>query len=191
MTDPSKDFRYTIGDQTVEGYQITEVSRFQEKLWPDWLNSNQFMTIDGHPWITLNGEEEVPIPDLAWVVKDANGIMSLVDALDYENYVKVVPEPEYVPSLIAVPTEIHTQAVVPDKELLLEVKVAFEMLQMGNAEEALKALQATLSSRADWCECAPGQCEKLDMWGCREKSPLVKKPRKARKKATVKKGQDP
>jgi hypothetical protein len=143
------------------------------------------MTIDGQPWITLNGEEEVPIPDLAWVVKNADGIMSLVDALDYENYVKVVPN--VVPIIAAPSTEIDLRPgqisyASPDDDLLLEVKVAFEMLQMGNSDEALKALQATLSSRAEWCVCSPNQCEKLDPWGCREKSPLVKKPRKTRKK---------
>lgn len=118
--------------------------------------------------------------------QSAVGQISIVDALEFENYIKVVPN--YVPELIAPPTEIHTQTVVPDKELLLEVKVAFELLQMDQYDEALKNLRAILASRVEWCDCAPGICEKQDQWSCREKSPLVKKPHKPRKPRKPKDG---
>ena len=189
MADPSKDFRYKIGEVEVEGYQITESSRYQDKLWPDWLNSKDFMTVDGAPWITLQGKE-LRIPPLAWIVRDASGNRSIVEALDFENYVKVVPNVPPSVQLAAVPDlpvegpVIHS---VHDDELLLDVKVAFELLQLSQYDEALKVLRVALSSRAQWCNCSPGQCEKLDPWSCRDKSPLVKKPRKPRKKKPGKK----
>ncbi len=174
-----QDFRYTIGDETIEGYQITESSRYQEKLWPEWLDSRAFLTIDGQNWITINGEE-LPIPDLAWLVKHGDGRMSIVDAFEFENYVKVVPNPPPVQlEAVAVgdldvrPGAIVYQPSIND-EILPEVKGVFEMLQMGSHDEALKALQTMLSARVNWCSCSPGQCEKLEPWGCREQSPLVK-----------------
>ena len=181
MTDAAKDFRYTIGDKTVEAYQLTDSSRFQQALWPDWLDSRWFITIDGAPWFELNGQE-VPIPDLAWVARDSAGNMSFIDALEFENYVKVVPhvaevfEPTVEPgAAVAAPPAV-------DDTLLAEVKLAFGALQHGDSELALGILKSALTTRAVWCTCAPGQCEELDPWICREKSPLVKKPRKPRKK---------
>ncbi len=182
MTDPASDFRYTIGDKTIEGYQITEASRYQDKLWPEWLHSGDFLTIDGATYIDMAGEE-VPIPDLAWLVRDATGAMSVVDALEFENYVKVVPHvPETFDEPILVPgaTVPYAEMAAPiaDDTLLIDCKVVFAMLKIGSPEacqEALNHMTTMLSSKTSWCNCAPGQCEKLDVWGCREQSPLVKK----------------
>lgn len=181
MADPAKDFRYTIGDKTIEGYQITEASRYQDKLWPEWLHSRDFINVDGQTWIKIAGEE-LPVPELSWIVRDASGYMYIVDALEFENYVKVVPhvpetfdEPVMMAPVVG-PTEVHTQTVVPDDSLLLDCKVVFGMLKIGSPEasqEALKHMTTMLSSRTSWCSCAPGQCKKLDVWGCREQSPLV------------------
>ena len=176
MADPAKDFRYTIGDKTIEGYQITEASRYQDKLWPEWLDSRDFISVDGQNCIKIAGEK-LPLPDLSWIVRDATGHMSIVDALEFENYVKVVP-------LVAerfneIPADIPSAGMTmpaTDDGLLLDCKVVFGMLKIGSPEasqEALKHLTTMLSSRTKWCTCAPGQCQKLDVWGCREKSPLV------------------
>ena len=167
MTDPAKDFRYTIGDVTVEAYQITESSRFAQKLWPEWLDSRSFLTIDGAAWFVLDGKE-VEIPALAWIVRQPSGQLSFVDALDFENYAKVVPHVLEVfddASAAAVP------AAPVDDDLLAEVREAFEMLQMGEDESALKRLRDSRAARAGWCECAPGLCDKQDKWGCRQHSP--------------------
>ena len=179
MADPASDFRYTIGDKTIEGYQITEASRYQDKLWPEWLDSRDFITVDGQNWIKMAGEE-LPLPDLSWIVRDATGHMSIVDALEFENYVKVVP---YVPETfdeppVAPPIAGIAGIVAPatDDGLLLDCKVIFGMLKIGSPEasqEALKHMTTMLSSRTSWCNCAPGLCEELDVWGCREQSPLV------------------
>ena len=64
-----------------------------------------------------------------------------------------------------------------DDGLLLDCKVVYAMLKIGSPEacqEALKHMTTMLSSRTAWCNCAPGQCQKLDVWGCREQSPLVR-----------------
>lgn len=176
MTDGTTDFRYTIGDETVEGYQITESSRYQEKLWPEWLDSRAFLTIDGQNWIVINGEE-VRIPELAWIVKHGDGRMSIVDAFEFENAVKVVPNPPLaeiaVFPIVDKDKAYDIQPAIED-ELLIEVQGVFAMLKMGAHEDAIKALRGTLSSRVNWCTCSPGQCEKLEPWGCREQSPLVK-----------------
>lgn len=178
MTD--LDFRYTIGDIEVEAFQITETSRYQDKLWPDWMDSRQFLTVDGETWITL-GSEEIKIPYLGWLVRGSSGQISVVDALDFEKYQKVVQNVTVLP--LAVPTEVITlPAPVRDDELLADTKLVFEMLQMDSYDEARKLLTTMLSKRTTWCNCSPGLCEKADPWSCREKSPLVKKPRKAKKK---------
>ena len=173
MTDPAKDFRYTSPDgDEVEGYQLTDATRYQEKSWPAWLNPRDFMTVDGAQWITIDGEE-MPIPELAWMVKLASGRLTIVDPFAFENYVKVVPlavevfePPETVG--IVVPPEMQSD------ELLLEVKVVFEMLMMGQIVDAIEGLTTAISSRTNWCKCPPGQCEGLQLWSCREKSPLVR-----------------
>ena len=134
MADPAADFRYTIGDKTIEGYQITEASRYQDKLWPDWLDSNQFMMVDGAQWITINGEEQ-PIPDLAWVVKHPDGLMSLVDCMDFENYVKVVPNVVHLEQIAPGLSVVPTITTVSDDELLVEVKVAFQLMQSSEHEQ--------------------------------------------------------
>jgi len=176
MPDTDQDFRYTSpAGETIEGYQITEASRFQDKLWPDWLTSRDFLEINGQQWIVINGEE-VLIPELAWIVKHPDGRRDIVDAFAFDSYVKVVPNPAPVQLAVVEELDIGPDGLMPaidDEALLLEVKGVFEMLKMGSHDEALKALRAALSSRANWCSCSPGQCEELEPWGCREKSPLV------------------
>ena len=89
MTDAKMDFRYTKDGVEVEGYQITDESRYQDKLWPSWLSSSDFLTVDGLHWIKL-GVEEFPIPKFGWIVQHSDGHKTIVPALEFETYVKVV-----------------------------------------------------------------------------------------------------
>lgn len=164
------DFRYTLGDIEVEAYQITEATRYQDKLWPEWIDSRWFMTVDGATWIKLGGEE-LPFPYLSWLV-NKDGAISVCDPFKFEEYSKVVPvEPETFDE----PVE-HTATVVSgDDGLLFEVMAAFILLKDGKTDEAALSLRVALSQRTQWCNCAPGQCENADPIGCREKSPLVAK----------------
>ena len=54
----SKDFRYTMPDgSVVEGFQMTEDMRYQEKKWPEWMNSRYLVTYD-------HGEHRLNINDV-------------------------------------------------------------------------------------------------------------------------------
>jgi len=174
-----QDFRYVFNGEEVEAYQITEASRYQQKLWPDWMDSRQFMTIDGLDWLVI-GSEEMPIPQYGWLVKHIDGRITIADALAFDKADKVVPnvvepEPQPTDTAVAIPSQ-------PDDEFLSETRIALEMMLAGSLEEGRDHLTKLISKQTTWCNCVPGQCEKLDPWTCREKSPLVKKRRKPRKR---------
>lgn len=102
MTEPERDFRYTLGDVEIEAYQITPRSRWQDQLWPDWLkkkrlndDKNCVFTLSDNPdvlWLALP-DGDVELPYLAWVVKHANGNLGYMEAMLMEAYTKVVPVP--------------------------------------------------------------------------------------------------
>ena len=171
MTDPKMDFRYTKDGIEVEAYQITDESRYQ--LDPSWLDSNDFLTIDGLHWIKLGGEE-LPLPQYGWIVLHSDGRKTIVPALEFETYVKVVP---LAPDPMLQTAEAVSGAVseysFATSELLVDVQVAIELLQGGNNEDALKHLVGVIAKRVVWCTCAPGECVGADKWSCRTKSPLV------------------
>lgn len=172
MADPAKDFRYTLDGAEIEGYQITDASRYQQSEWPDWLDSRNFLTIDNDNWIVINGEE-LPIPELGWLVKHKDGRMTIVDAFAFENAVKVVP---HVPETFDLPTteEFTERLLGQDDKLLAEVTMAFEMMLEGEHSAAQSILRNSLSDRTVWCECTPGNCQKTGgKLGCRVNSPLV------------------
>ncbi len=197
--DAEKDYRYTLGDIELEGYQITPLTRFQEQLWPDWLKMkrlddelNRVFTISDKPsvlWLSLpTGDAE--LPELAWIVKYADGHYGIVDALDFEEYSKVVPNP---PPVIHAPADggvaplsaATVENVVGDvTEMGNEMMSAIKLLQAVNedgqdslppkAEEALDYLIHALGRRTKWCNCPPGQCAGNNEAGCRINSPLAK-----------------
>lgn len=198
--DPKMDFRYTLGDIEIEGYQITPASRWQQQLWPDWLrtqrltdDTNCVFSMADNPdrlWLSLPSGD-VELPPLAWVVRYSEGKLGYIEALEMENYVKVVPLPLPVvhppadavaPVLAVVPA---VENVVGDiTEMRNEMLSAIKLLQevgedggddlSGKALEALDYLKARMAARTKWCNCPPGQCEQPDdLDGCREKSPLL------------------
>ena len=174
----TRDFRYVKDGVEVEAYQITDESRYAQKEWPDWLDSRQFITVDGQHYFIIGGDE-IPIPWLGWILKDTSDRLSLMQALDFENYAKVVPDPPDPMTVdVIADTLIHKSMLGPQdqtvSDLLLEIQVAIELMQNDNSDNALKHLIAAISKRTTWCECPPGECVGGDVWSCREKSPLVK-----------------
>jgi len=183
MPDPSMDFRYIKDGIEVEGYQITEETRYQDKLWPAWLDSRDFITVDGSPWIKIGGEE-LPIPQYGWLVMWPDGHKGIVPAMEFETYVKVVPlEPDPMLAEAEAAEAPAVQNEIETSELLVDIQTAIEMLHMGAsqaenglppaAEAALDHLMATIVKRVVWCNCPPDQCDGGDVWSCRTKSPLV------------------
>lgn len=211
MTDAARDFRYTLGDVEIEAYQITPASRWQDELWPDWLtkqrltdDKNCVYTNADNPdvlWLALPGGD-VELPYLAWVVKHASGKLGYIEALEMEEYTKVVPIPppvvhapaDGIPDLASVTvlkpvaTEESLKNISGDvTELRNEMLSAIKMLQDGwnepgetlppAAEEALNYLKKCMAARTIWCNCSPGQCAgddgDVDIASCRKNSPLV------------------
>lgn len=166
------DYRYTAPDGTeVEAWQLTETSRYQDKLFPEWLTSRMFMTVNGNEDWLVDGDAERRIPPYGWLVY--NGVeVSIVDAMTFEGYDKVVKEQPPEP-----PQEAPDQAPQADPlmdPVLAELKVLYEVGEAGGAEEVHKELKKAIGRRILWCNCPPGQCEQLDRWSCRQESPLVK-----------------
>lgn len=116
----NKDFRYEMPDgRIVEAFQMTEATRFQEKNWPDWMNSRMLMTkesTDGASktnWLTID-DVETEIPSYGWLVNDAGRI----HAVEYdvmEQARKVVPEEVVIPD---------KAAYMPDDALRLAAKLS-------------------------------------------------------------------
>ncbi len=195
------DFRYKMGDTQIEGYQITPATRFQPEQWPTWLvmqrlpdETNALYTAgDGteNLILSLPGGDFV-LPPLAWVVKAADGTLSIVEAMDMEAWVKVVPIPEPIVTppadgledgtsqklLRPVPTLENISG--DTTEMRAEMMSTIVMLQSDEHEAALKYLKKCMAARTLWCTCSPGECRgddptaaSLDKASCRQHSPLV------------------
>ncbi len=115
-----KDFRYEMPDgRIVEAFQMTEATRFQEKNWPDWMNSRMLMTkesTDGASktnWLTID-DVETEIPSYGWLVNDA-GRIHAVEYEVMEQATKVVPEEVVIPD---------KAAYMPDDALRLAAKLS-------------------------------------------------------------------
>ena len=175
MTDPAKDFRYILDGEEVEAYQITEESRYAQSLWPEWLDSRQFITQDGAHYY---GESEQPVPLFYWMVL-RRGAIEIMSWQVMETAQKVVPfEPEVFEESddeqgIA-PIEQAAAAHTSEVKLLTEVTMAFEMLTQDEVSAGTKILREALASRTTWCNCSPGECKQVgEKIGCRMHSPLV------------------
>ncbi len=191
--DPKADFRYTKGDIEIEGYQITPASRWQQQLWPDWLKMqrltddvNVVYTDSSKPdklWFVNEAGEQIELPYLAWFCKHSDGSIGIIDALEMEEYVKVVPIPPPVvhpeagaapPALAVVPALKSVDEVIGDGlEMRNEMLSAIKLLHEGTPEEALSYLKARVAARTKWCDCTPGQCSNAEEAGCREHSLLL------------------
>ena len=193
------DFRY-VYDATgreVEAFQITPKSRWDNAHWPEWMQMqkrpgdlNAVFSFSDNPdvlWISLPTGEQL-IDPLGWIVLD--GEMRIWEALAFdETHSKVVPVPDLpapLPAADGVPDEVSVLSVVPlttkpaESEEVAEYRAAiFEAIKMievdteGSALAALNHLKGGMSKRTEWCDCMPGQCDGRDIWGCRQKSPLL------------------
>jgi hypothetical protein len=96
------DFRYEMPDgRVVEAFQLTEATRFQEKRWPDWMNSRILMTKESKDggkktnWLNIN-DVETEIPEYGWIVNE-DGRITAVDYEVMETAVKLVADPVVIP----------------------------------------------------------------------------------------------
>jgi hypothetical protein len=115
-----RDFRYEMPDgKIVEAFQMTEATRFQEKNWPDWMNSRMLMTkesTDGASktnWLTID-DVETEIPSYGWLVNDA-GRIHAVEYEVMEQARKIVPEEVVIPD---------KASYMPDDALRLAAKLS-------------------------------------------------------------------
>jgi len=122
-----KDFRYTMPDGSeIEGFQMTKAARYQQKHWPDWMDS-RFLVSYSHGEQRLNiNDVEQKVPDFGWIIKDATGTIKAVDYTVMENAEKVVKEVDVV----------HPEQPV-DEEALLELaaKLTKRPIEELRAEE--------------------------------------------------------
>jgi len=207
--DPAKDFRYEAPDGIViEAYQITPKTRWRDQEWPPWLkkqrldtDTNCVFTMADKPddlWLALAGGD-IEIPYLAWVAKRGDGSYYTIEAIEMEEYTKVVPLPPPVfhPPADATPgvvVELPTKAAqehltniaADTTEMRGEMMGAIKLLQEVDPEDmpapaasALEFLKRSMAARTRWCDCSPGQCEggpdgtQPDIGSCRQHSPLV------------------
>ena len=134
MTD--KDFRYTLPDGTeVEGFQLTEQTRYREKDWPDWMDSRFLITYEGGEQRLIINDAETVIPKFGWIVKYPGNAIKAVDYTVMEEADKVVKEVQVV---------VPEQAVDEEGLLVLASKIS------GKSVEELRAAQeaAALASPA-------------------------------------------
>lgn len=105
-----KDFRYTFTDGSgdsseIEAYQITASSRFDNQLWPKWLEMqkspsqvNRVYCESGSPndlTLMMKGGVEQPLGASDWLVYDAStGDITVWAGGDMDGFVKAVPVPD-------------------------------------------------------------------------------------------------
>lgn len=126
----SKDFRYTMPDgSVVEGFQMTEDMRYQEKKWPEWMNSRYLVTYDhGEHRLNIN-DVETKIPHFGWVIKKPDGTITAVEYTAMEQADKVVKEEAVV----------HPEAPVNEEGLLeLGAKLTGKSVEELRAEQEAK-----------------------------------------------------
>ena len=207
--DPKMDFRYKMGDTQIEGYQITPATRWQQEKWPAWLVMQRLPDETNALYSAGDGSDnlilalpsgDVVLPPLAWVTKAVDGALSIVEAMDMEAWVKVVPVPEPVvaPPADAIADAAPVVALRPvptlenvagdTTEMRAEMTEAIKILQEADTETAgalaLDYLKGCMVKRTIWCNCVPGQCAfadqsfddesvGIDVTNCRQHSPLV------------------
>lgn len=108
---------------------MTEDTRYQEKLWPEWMSSRYFMTIGGQEWLNIN-DVETEIPPFGWVVRYPSGSISAVDYSVMEAATKlVVDEP---------PERDEPSEVNEDELVALAAKLAGVTVEEFQAQQAEK-----------------------------------------------------
>ena len=89
----AKDFRYRFPDESVvEGFQVTEKTRYRETEWPDWMDSRFLINYGGGQQRLLIDNVETIIPKKGWIIRHGDGRIEAVADVIMENAVKVVQE---------------------------------------------------------------------------------------------------
>lgn len=87
----ARDYRYELDGETIEAFQLTDLSQFREDHRPEWMNPSWLMTKNGKQWMDAQGQE-VPVPKLWWICRNADGVISVRDPHEMEGWHKVVPD---------------------------------------------------------------------------------------------------
>ena len=127
-----RDFRYEMPDGSeVEAFQLTEATRYNEKLWPDWFNSRMFMTADKEgkktQYLNIN-DVETEIPPYGWIVLEG-GRIKVVDWEEMEHAEKVVPE------ILPIPDKAKP---LPDDALLLAAKLSGKSVEEMREQDEMQ-----------------------------------------------------
>lgn len=136
MTD--QDFRYKMPDGSeVEAFQMTEATRYQEGLWPDWMNSKMLLTVEGgggrkKHYLNIN-DVETEIPEYGWIVRRPSGSVVAVPYEVMEAATKVKRVVPKVPDM-AKP--------LPDAALRLAAKMSKQSFEEVKAEDRAQVEEA-------------------------------------------------
>lgn len=123
------DFRYERDGITIEAFQLTAATRYQEGLWPEWMDSRWFMTVNNEEWLDINGNE-MKVPKLGWICRSDAGNVEIKTAQEMELWQKVVPNVEVH----------HPETKVKDEKALLELAAKLKGISVEEleAEQELK-----------------------------------------------------
>ncbi len=154
MSEPqARDFRYTMPDgSTVEAFQVTPASRYQERDWPEWMTSRMWMTAErpsgGKKHYLMIGEAETEIPEYGWII-NRGGTIGVVGYEEMEQATKVVPVKVEIPPL-AEP--------MSDQQLHLAAKITGRSIDdcraedLANVEEANRNRQDIIDAQRGYAD---------------------------------------
>ena len=155
----ARDFRYVMPDGSeVEAFQMHEASRYQQKDWPEWMDSKLLMTkqnAEGKNTHWLNvGDVETEIPQYGWIVRRSNGSITAVDYSVMEAAEKVVREIPNVP-----------EALKPQSEsaLRLAAKITKRPYEEVKAEDEAQVRDSNRRRQAIIDSLAPEDAEALGL----------------------------
>ena len=141
---PERDFRYRIGSEEIEAFQVTDASLFQDDLSPDWFNSKMLLTKSGADttkakhWLIVN-EVETEIPPYGWICRDASGSIYVNDYSVMEAAEKVVKEILKIPP-VALP--------MTKPALMLAAKLSKKSFEECEEEDLMNVAQANANRQA-------------------------------------------
>jgi hypothetical protein len=133
-----RDFRYRIGSDEIEAFQVTDGSLFQDDLSPDWFDSKMLLTkstadtTKAKHWLIVN-EVETEIPPYGWICRDASGAIYVNDYSVMEAAEKVVKEVIKIPP-VAKP--------MTDAALMLAAKLSKKPFDECKREDQMNVDQA-------------------------------------------------
>ncbi|KPK72263.1 MAG: hypothetical protein AMJ84_04565 [Acidithiobacillales bacterium SM23_46] len=138
------DFRYTMPDGSqVEAFQMTEATRYQEGLWPEWMNSKMLLTSEGDGgrkkhYLNVN-DVETEIPEYGWIV-NRDGNISAVGYEVMETATKVTRVVPKIPDIAQPQSESALRLAAKITKRTLEDVRESDLAQVSEANQNRQAL---------------------------------------------------